>query len=425
MAKKSITWRTEKRKVCDLVEYDGNPRIITDQQMQVLQDSLRKYSLAEIPAINTDNTVLAGNQRLKALLLLGKVDEEIDVRVPSRPLTKTEAEGYLLTSNASGGEWDWPALQAFSPDLLLNVGFEAEDLSRIWDEMLEIEDDNFNEEKELKKAKATKIQHGDRFALGEHQLICGDAQDLNVVKQLVGKRKINAVNSDIPYNIGLSYDKGIGGKQSYGGSTNDKKSDVEYRSFVSSLLTNAQAVAHTDCHWAIWSDERYNGMIQDLYKEHDITFKRTCLWIKPQHNPTPKVAFNKSVEYCTYGVTGKPYIADKVLNLTEVMNKEIGSGQRQISDIIDLFDIWLVDRVPGTEMQHPTQKSPTLYEKFFKRCTRPGDTVLDMTAGSGAILAVCEQMKRTALLVEIEPIFTQLIINRYEHLTGNKAKKLN
>jgi DNA modification methylase len=421
----TISWKTEKRRVKDLVEYHGNPRIISDRQMEILQDSLKRFSLAEIPAVNLDNKVLAGNQRLKALVLMGKSDKEIDVRVPSRKLSKKEAEEYLLLSNRSGGEWNWEALQEFSPDLLLDLGFDDQDLSRIWDEALEISDDSFDVEKALKKAKTTKIKVGEMFALGNHRVVCGSSEDPEVIKRLVGNRKVDALNSDIPYNIGLSYNSGIGGKQSYGGKTNDNKSDTEYRSFVSKIITNSLSVAKPDCHFAIWSDERYNGMIQDLYKEHGIAFKRTCLWIKPNQNPTPKIAFNKSVEYCTYGLTGRPFINDKVANLTEVMNKEIGTGNRQVADIIDLFDIWLSDRVPGQMMEHPTQKLPSLYEKFLRRVTKPGDIVLDMTAGSGSLLIACEQMKRVALLCEIEPIFTQLIIDRYEELTGNKAKKIS
>lgn len=73
-----LSWRTETRKVKDLVEYKGNPRKISDKQMEGLKNSLTKFSLAEIPAVNLDGTVLAGNQRLKALLLMGKADEEID-----------------------------------------------------------------------------------------------------------------------------------------------------------------------------------------------------------------------------------------------------------------------------------------------------------------------------------------------------------
>jgi len=422
---KQITWRTEKRRVSDLLPYEGNPRVISDKQLETLKKSLEKFSLAEIPAINLDNTVLAGNQRLKALQLLGKGNTEIDVRVPSRKLTKKEAEEYLLTSNRSGGSWDWEALRDFPVDLLMEVGFDDHDLSHIWDDSLEIEDDNFDEDKELEKARETDIKPGDYFALDEHRLICSDATDPKTVQKLVGDTKIDAVNVDCPYNIGLNYNSGFGGKASYGGKTDDKKTDADYREFVSKIIANAISVCGENAHVCFWSDERYLPMMQELYKEYGIDFKRLCLWIKGSHNPTPQVAFNKAVEYCTYGVIGRPHLADNVKNITEIMNKEVGTGSRQIDDILDLLNIWLVKRIAGTDYEHPTQKPPTLHEKFLRRCTRVGDTILDLTAGSGSLLPACHQMKRRLFMAEIEPIFTQLIINRYEQLTNDEAIKLN
>src|SRR3990167_4535578 len=190
--KNPIIWKTEMRRVRNLIEYQGNPRIISDHQMEILQKSLKKFSLAEIPAINTDNTVLAGNQRIKGLALLGKMDEFIDVRVPSRKLTEKEAEEYLLVSNRGGGEWDWEALKSFSPDLLQDVGFTDLDFSRIWDDTLEINDDEFDEKEALRKATETKIQPGDLFELGQHRLICENAEDPEVIKRLVGNRRMDA-----------------------------------------------------------------------------------------------------------------------------------------------------------------------------------------------------------------------------------------
>ena len=74
--------------------------------------------------------------------------------------------------------------------------------------------------------------------------------------------------------------------------------------------------------------------------------------------------------------------------------------------------------------EHPTQKPPTLSEKPLKRCTKVGDIVLDLFGGSGSTLIACDQLKRTALLLEHEPIFIDLIIKRYEKLTNTKAIKI-
>jgi DNA modification methylase len=84
----------------------------------------------------------------------------------------------------------------------------------------------------------------------------------------------------------------------------------------------------------------------------------------------------------------------------------------------------MVKRLNGTDYQHPTEKPPMLHEKALRRCTRPGDIVLDCFGGSGSLLVAAEQLKRSAYLVEREPIFVDLVIRRYEKLTGHKAKKL-
>jgi len=420
-----LIWHTEKRKVNDLIPYRLNPREISGKQLENLKRSLKKFNLVEIPAINTDGQIVAGHQRLKVLQLLGRGEEKIEVRIPNRKLTDKEFKQYLLTSNRVTGEWDFEKLKAFDIELLMKVGFDDSDLSDIWDQVLEVENDEFDVEKEIKKIKETEIRPGDVFALGRHKLLCADSTDSNAVKTLVGKSKVDVINTDIPYNIGLSYDTGIGGKQSYGGKINDKKTDEDYRSFVKSIIENGLLVAKENCHVFIWSDEKYIGMLQELYKEAGLDQKRLCMWIKGNQNPTPQIAFNKVTEFCLYGTQGKPYLSDKVKNLNEIMNKEITTGNRLIEDIIDFFNIWLVKRLPGNEYEHATQKPPVLYEKSLRRCSKPGDIVLDLCAGSGSLMVASEQLKRTAYLVEIEPLFCQLIINRYEQFSKTRVKKLN
>lgn len=425
---KKLVWHTELRKVKDLIPYAKNPRTLSPTQLEGLKRSLKKFNLAELPAINIDGTIVAGNQRVLALSLLGRHEEEIEIRVPNRPLTEKEFKDYLLTSNRSGGSWDWEKLAAeFDLGELMTAGFDAADLSNIFDDSLGVEDDDFPIEKELEKARNTDIKAGDMFALGSHRLICGDSTKPEIIKTLVGDTKINVINSDIPYNLKIPnlYDSGIGGKKNYGGKTNDNKTDAEYRQFIKSLIENGLAVCHKDCHVFFWLDEKYVGMMQELYKETDINQKRLCFWIKGNQNPTPQVAFNKTNELCLYGTRGTPFLSDKVKNLNEILNKEMTTGNRLIEDILDMLNIWMVKRISGNLYTHPTEKPVTLYEKALRRCSKPGDIILDMTAGSGALMMAAEQLKRVAYLVEVEPVFTQLIINRYEKYSNKKAIRIN
>ena len=330
-----------------------------------------------------------------------------------------------LRLNKNVGEWDLELLKEFDLGILMDVGFGDEDLSQIWDDSLETEDDNFNAEEELKKIEETDIQLGDLFELGSHRLLCGDAHDLANIQRLMGKEKAAMVYTDPIYNIGVSYDKGIGGKQNYGGKVDDNKSDAEYREFLKSGMQSALTVADKDFHYFCYCDQKYIGMVQDLFRELGIENKRVCMWIKNGQNPTPGVAFSKCYEPCVYGTVGSPYLSKSVQNLNEVMNKEIGTGNRLIDDILDELDIWLVKRLAGNEYEHSTSKPPTLHEKAIRRCTKPGDIILDLYGGSGSTLIAADMLKRRVYLTEIEPRFCQLIINRYEKLTGQKAKLIS
>ena len=422
---KKLVWRTEKRLVKNLLPYEKNPRTISEKQIEDLKKSLKKFNLVEIPAVTPDGRIIAGHQRIKVLQLLGRGDEKIDVRVPNRKLTEKEYEQYLLTSNAVTADWDYEKLKSFDLDLLLDIGFNEEDLSAIWDDHLEIENDDFNIEKALNELKEPKTKPGDIYQLGIHRLICGDTTDPEALRKLFGKEHARIIFSDPIYNISLDYNAGLGGNQSYGGKTNDHKTDVEDRAPLKRSLENALSVSEPDTHVFYWCDETYIGLIQDIYRELGIENKRVCLWIKNAQNPTPKVAFNKCYEPCVYGVRGKPHLSKGDQSLNEVLNKEVGTGNRLIDDILDLMDIWLVKRLSGNEYEHPTSKPPTLYQKAIRRCTKPGDIILDGFGGSGSSLIAGEQLKRKVYLVEIEPIFCDVIIKRYETLTGNKAKKLN
>ena len=308
--------------------------------------------------------------------------------------------------------------------MLLNIGFGEDDLSQIWDDHLETEDDGFDVEKEIEKIKKPKTKLGDIYQLGKHRLICGDTTEPNVIKKLFGKDRADMIFSDPVYNIGLSYNKGIGGKQSYGGKTNDNKTDAEYRELLKKSLENALSISKPDCHFLYWCDQTYIGLVQDLYRKCGIENKRVCMWVKNGQNPTPGVAFNKCYEPCVYGIKGKPHLSKNEQSLNEILNKEIGTGNRLIDDILDMLDIWLVKRLAGSEYKHSTMKPPMLYEKAMRRCTKVGDIIFDGFGGSGSSLIAGEQFKRRVYLVEIEPIFCDLIINRYEKLTGQKAKKL-
>lgn len=144
-----LTWKTEKRLIKNLKLSDINPRKISKEQKEALQRSLEKFNLADIPVLNTDNTIISGNQRLQILYELGKGDEEIDVRVPSRKLTETELKEYMLIANTHAGVFDVELLEAHFEDV--NIDFEIDFVKEkdFSDKNREIDISNFKNEMKI------------------------------------------------------------------------------------------------------------------------------------------------------------------------------------------------------------------------------------------------------------------------------------
>lgn len=407
----------------DLIPSEYNPRYWSEKAISDLRKSIVENGFV-VPILANGNksrngVVIAGHFRLKIAKDLGYKT----VPVNFIDIEDIEKEKKLnLTLNKVSGDWDFDLLKNFDIEMLMDIGFDNNDLSKIWDENLETEDDNFDTEGELEKIKIPKTKVRDIIRLGCHLLICGDSTNPEIVKKLAKEKTVSMVYCDPPYNISLDYNKGVGGKGKYGGRTNDNKTEIEYREFLKKTIKNALTISKPDCHVFYWNDENHIGLVQGLFTELGIENKRTCLWIKNGFSPTPNIAFNKCYEACIYGTIGKPSISENPKNLNEILNKEIGSGNRTIDDILDLLNIWLVKRLPGGEYGHPTEKSPTLHEKALRRCTKVGDTVLDLFGGSGSTLIACEQLKRKCLMVEHEPIFCDLIISRYQKLTGKEVE---
>lgn len=420
---KQISLETFEVPVGKLKPSDYNPRIWYEKTIHDMAESIKDSGFV-IPILANCNksrygVVIAGHLRLKVAKDLGYKT----VPVNFIDIEDVEKEKKLnLTLNRVSGDWDYELLKNFDIELLLESGFDNFDLTHIFDDALGVEDDGFDADKEASKIKNPRTKLGDLILLGQHRLVCGDSTNPEVVKKLVGDHKVNMLNYDPIYNIGLSYSKGVSTNGKYGGQVTDQMTDDGYREFLKRVLRNGLRYVYPDCHVFCWCDESYIGLVQSLYAELGINSKRVCLWIKNNSNTTPQIAFNKVYEPCIYGTIGRPYLSPSVHNISEVLNKEIGTGNRLPDDIMDLFNIWLVKRVNGQDYEHPTQKPPTLYEKAFRRCTKPGDIILDLFGGSGSQLVAAEQLKRRTFLCEIDPVFCDVIVTRYQLLTGKEAQ---
>lgn len=411
----------------DLQPSEYNPRTWDEAAIAHLTESIKKFGMVDPLIVNNapkrKNVVIGGHFRLKVARDMGMA--EVPVVYVNIPDGEKEKE-LNLRLNKNLGSWDPELLKSFNTDLLLEAGFEPDDLNELFDDMLEVGDDGFDVEKEIKSIETPSTKHGELYRLGGHFLLCGDALKSEDIEKLVGSQRADMIYCDPPYNISLDYYKGVStqGKYSPSEMVNDHKTRDQYREFLDTSIKNALSASKPDTHIFFWCDEKYLWLLQNLYEENGIANKRVCLWVKNNIDPTPQVAFNKVYEPCVYGTRGKPLLNKGMKNLNEIMNQDIHSSGIY-DDLMSLVQMWLVKRDSTTDYEHPTQKPITLNEKPIKRCTSSGGVVLDLFGGSGSTLIACEQLKRRAFLVEIDPVYCDVIIKRYENFTGDQGVKVN
>lgn len=187
-----LDWHTEKRKVSALVPYEHNPRMMTAEQMRQLRESLEEFGLVEIPAINLDDTLIAGHQRCKAMMLLGMGEQEIDVRVPSRMLTAKELKRYNLASNAIKGNWLEDVLKSHFADVNMDdYGLKVAEM----DELLKRQEEKTAEPEYPIVAKFSESY--DAFII-----VCNNEIDSNFVRQVMQQGTVQSYKSK---NVGSTH----------------------------------------------------------------------------------------------------------------------------------------------------------------------------------------------------------------------------
>lgn len=126
----ALNWTNDRRKIKDLIPWEKNPRKITDEQLEHLKNSIKKFNYAAPVVINVDGKIIAGHMRCRAMLALGRGEEEVDVRVATRPVTEEEFQELAIRDNQNGGGWDWELMKTFDRQMLTALGFDEADLMK-------------------------------------------------------------------------------------------------------------------------------------------------------------------------------------------------------------------------------------------------------------------------------------------------------
>ena len=457
-----IVWKTEKRKVSELIPFENNPRRVTEKEIQGLSDSLDKFDLAAPLVINTNGKVIGGNFRLS--LLKQKGIKTIDVRVPNRTLTKEEEDELNLRLNKNLGLWDNKILAKFNEDLLKNVGFSSEEMDQIFG--LEISDD-FDEKKELEKAvKAPRnVKTGDIWQMGDHKLIIGDCTVRENWEKLLGNERFDFIFTDPPYRISYAKTHYRKVKTKSGaklkprrlyskvGETNIKGKSInminrgvpDYDEWLSIANDYQNPIGAN-----VMIFEKWKNMV-DLWQAIEKYWKirNMVIW----HLPNRHQGFAAKYKFFSrYDIAPLADKGDSIKNnqYEEEFERYLADEGQKLLDTYDIIiygqqghSIWertkggkwadITDHITFTASNEKSTGQNVIFGTkpiqilvpYIKTLSHRGGIVMEPFGGSGSTMIASEILKRKCRLIEISPEYGEVILNRFQKFTGIEPQKIN
>lgn len=415
-----------------LIPYANNARTHSEEQVQKVADSIREFGWTYPILIDKKFNVIAGHGRMEAAKLLGYKN------LPSmfiENMTELQKRAYIIADNklAELAGWDQDMLQYELNALNIEgfdiamTGFELDDLTI--DEINIPEDpdgDKLDGDTELKAD--TMAQHGDIYQLGSHRLMCGSSADLEDVARLMNGTKAAMVFTDPPYNVNYSG----AGKETSNTIMNDHMDADKFNEFLTDVFRCMKEASADNAPAYVCYASREHRAFENGLEENGWKVRAQIIWVKNiasfgfaqykwKHEP---------ILYCVPGDAAAPWYGDRKQVTTwaytpsdEELLKEARSLLTEESADDGTSTIWRVDR--DTDYEHPTQKPVRIPARAILNSSRVGDAVLDLFGGSGSTLIACEHTDRRAFMMELDPIYVDKIINRWERLTGEKAEKVN
>ena len=384
----------------DLIPYARNTRTHSDEQVNQIVSSIKEFGFTNPVLVDQDNMIIAGHGRVMAANKL-KLD-----KVPTiclKHLTEAQKKAYIIADNrlALNAGWDEDMLKVELEELndlefdISLLGFEDNEIESLLSEPTEGLTDE-DAVPDLPEEPTTKL--GDLWILGEHRLICGDSGSIDSLELLCQGNLVDMWLTDPPYNV------------AYTGKTkdalkieNDSMGADDFRQFLTDSYIAADAVMKQGAVFYIWHADIEGYNFRGAAK--DMGWKvRQCLIWKKQTLVMGRHDYHWKHEPCLYG--WKEGAA------------HLWATDRKQTTILEF------DR-PSKSEDHPTMKPVELFEYQILNNTKGSDIVLDSFAGSGTTIIACEKNNRKAMCVELDPKYCDVIIQRWEEFTGNKAELFN
>ena len=402
------------KKLGDIIPYANNPRN-NDEAVEAVAASIREFGFQQPIVTDKDGVIIVGHTRLKAAEMLGL--ETVPVVVAD--LTEDEANAYRLADNKTGeiATWDFELLDIELDGIEMDMaqfGFVKAEK----EEEIEIVVDDVDEDVEQRS------EEGDIWQLGEHRLICGDATSEEVIQELMGGDMADLLLTDPPYNVNVELKAGK--------IINDNMSDSQFRTFLRESFAAAFSVLREGAAFYIWSSEKERINFQGALQDIGVDVKQCLIWNKNMFI-LGRQDYQWKHEPCLYGWVdgaGHYFIDDRkqstvIEDIPPDFSKMKKSEMRELLEEIyseHISTTILNENKPTFNDLHPTMKPLKLMARLIKNSSKPKWIVLDTFGGSGSTLIACEQLNRKCYMCELDPHYCDVIINRWEQLTGGKAE---
>jgi site-specific DNA-methyltransferase (adenine-specific) len=378
-------------KISEVKSNPNNPRIIKDDKFQKLVKSIKEFpEMLNIRPIvvNADMVVLGGNMRLKACKEAGLKEVAI---IKAEDLTDDQQKQFIIKDNVGFGEWDWEDLaNNWDAEQLTDWGLDIPDFKH----EEEAEEDDYEIPEHLK----TDIVLGDIFEIGPHRLICGDSTQTDTFAKLFENQLADLVVTDPPYNV------------AYEGKTkdaltiaNDSMSDDSFYQFLYDFYTALGSYTKAGGAWYVWHADSEGANFRSAMKNAGIMVKQCLIWVKSSM-VMGRQDYQWRHEPCLYGW------------------KE-GAAHGWYSDRKQTT-ILEFDR-PSRNAEHPTMKPIPLIAYQIGNSSKQGDIVADAFGGSGTTMVAAHQLNRKGYLVEFDPKYCQVIVDRMVKLDPTLEVKRN
>lgn len=391
----------------DIKPYAKNPRK-NDQAVEAVVESIRQCGYCSPIVVDENGVILAGHTRYKALKKLGWKKAPV---IFKDGMTEEQKRKYRLLDNKTNelAEWDFELLEAE----LEGLDFEGFDFGFGID--AEIAD--FNSEPRVQEddfdatpPETPKSKPGEIYQLGNHRLICANSTDANAWAALMNGEKADMVFTDPPYGVAIG-DKNatLNSVQPSGRCTtniaNDTMSEEELYDMLKTAFINVRENCHDDAVYYVTSPQGGSlGLMMMMMKDAGLPVRHVLMWMK------------NSATF-SLGRLDYDYQHEPIFYTWTKSHHNYRGGENRTT-------VWQYDKPRKCDI-HPTMKPVELVANAILDGTKPGNIVLDAFGGSGTTMIAAEQLGRKARLMELDPHYVDVIISRWESLTGKEAVLLN